>query len=611
MRHAIIMSIMLILGCAITGITAQAKPAWQNALKPKGKPGPELVLARTGTALYSILLPASPSTQEQKAAADLAMWLKQITGSSFSVQNEFGNIKPDGKVISIGKTNLLARSGSKYLKTNLADEGYAIDVVDGNLLLNGGETRGPINAVYALLEEDLGCRWYSRFSQTIPNKPTLRFRPVKRSYVPVLEIRDPYYWEAFDGTWSLRNRTNSSNASVPAEWGGNKQYALFVHTFSTLLPPDKYFKDHPEYFSEHNGQRDPGQLCVSNPEVVKLTAESVIRILRKNPNAQIISVSQNDSVPCCDCAICRAEAAAEGSLAGPLLKFVNAVADIVGKQYPKVRISTLAYLDTASAPKTVRPHKNVAIQLCTDSHAWSEPFLTIDQTPTFQQRMKDWAAMGADIHIWDYTCNFSHYPSPMPNWQTVAWDIDFFVKHNAKGVMLQGNYQTPGTGDGFMRCWVWAKQLWDPTLDTQSLMKDFVYGYYGKAADPIWDYEQLLWDTWENEHTGKLKSPAGGIRFSMDLFDTAFMSKARDCFDRATKLASDPETLHRVEEAKLQVLYADVCQMAQSGKITDKAKFSAALAEFERIGRRIKMTNIQEGGPDFEPWLSRMHSLEN
>ena len=221
---------------------------------------------------------------------------------------------------------------------------------------------------------------------------------------------------------------------------------------------------------------------MSNPEVVKIVADSVKLVLKGNPNAQIISVSQNDSVPCCSCAKCKALADAEGSLAGPLLTFVNAVADEVGKDYPKVKISTLAYLDTFMPPKTVRPHKNVAIQLCTDSHAWAEPFLTIEETERFQTGMKAWAAMGADINIWDYTCNFSNYAGPMPNWQVVTDSIRFFVSHNAKGVMLQGNYQTPGTADGYMRCWVWAKQLWDPSLDTRELMKDFVFGYYGKAA---------------------------------------------------------------------------------------------------------------------------------
>ena len=625
MRFAIAMSVLSVL----VGATAAhaAAPKWENALKPEGTLGAEMTLAKAGKAFYTILLPASPSTPEQKAADDLAQWLGQMTGARFEISRE-SDAPHKGKFISIGNTRLLAKSGSKVDEAGLGDEGYAIDEIDGNLFLISRSTeppayglqtaarpyisyatRGPINAVYAFLEEDLGCRWYSRFSQTIPHKSTLTVRPTKRSYVPKLEIRDPYYWEAFDGTWSLRNRTNSPNASVPVEWGGNKAYALFVHTFSSLVPADQYFKDHPEYFSEHNGVRDPGQLCVTNPEVVKITADSVKACLRANPSAQIISVSQNDSVPCCDCPKCRAMAQAEGSQSGPLLAFVNAVADEVGKDFPNVKISTLAYLDTFMPPKTIRPHKNVDIQLCTDSHAWGEPFLTIEETEKFQSAMKAWAAIGANIDIWDYTVNFSHYTGPMPNWQVVTDSIRFFANHNAKGVMLQGNYQTPGTSDGYMRTWVWAKLLWNPSWDTQALMKDFVFGYYGKAAQPIWDYEQLQWNLWEKEHHGKLKSPAGGIRFNMSLFDQDFMTKAKSCFSRAEALADNPETLRRVEEAELQILYAELMQGAETGKPADVAAFKKALDKFETIARREKMTHTREGGPDLEDWLAKMKKL--
>ena len=51
-----------------------------------------------------------------------------------------------------------------------------------------------------------------------------------------------------------------------------------------------------------------------------------------------------------------------------------------------------------------------------------------------------------------------------------------------------------------MRAWVWAKQLWNPELDTKALMKDFVFGYYKAAAAPIWDYQMAMWAYWEKWH---------------------------------------------------------------------------------------------------------------
>ena len=76
----------------------------------------------------------------------------------------------------------------------------------------------------------------------LPRQPTLRVQPVPRRFVPVLEIRDPFYWDAFDSTWSLRNRTNT-HARDPEEWGGHVDYALSC-TPITPCAADRYFAEH-------------------------------------------------------------------------------------------------------------------------------------------------------------------------------------------------------------------------------------------------------------------------------------------------------------------------------------------------------------------------------
>ena len=114
---------------------------------------------------------------------------------------------------------------------SLGDEGYAIAVSRGQIILSGGKTRGVLNAVYALLEEDLGCRFYANDSIRLPKTNTLVIAPVARRYIPQLKLRDPFYACAFDPVWSLRNRANAPNAAVPEEQGGHMDYAgMFVHT---------------------------------------------------------------------------------------------------------------------------------------------------------------------------------------------------------------------------------------------------------------------------------------------------------------------------------------------------------------------------------------------
>ena len=59
---------------------------WQNALKPKGNPGELVTLAVDGKTDYVIVTPDNATTQERKAALELAHWLKQITGATFPIR---------------------------------------------------------------------------------------------------------------------------------------------------------------------------------------------------------------------------------------------------------------------------------------------------------------------------------------------------------------------------------------------------------------------------------------------------------------------------------------------------------------------------------------------
>ncbi|MBI4472411.1 MAG: hypothetical protein HY646_07060, partial [Acidobacteria bacterium] len=122
---------------------------WGNSLKPQGKTGPKLTLARGGRTEYVVLLPAKPTTQDVKAASDLTRWLKEMSGANLPVVRETDNQPVPGKVISLGRTTLLGKAGLPEAEADLGDEGYAIAVQGKTLYLWGGKRRGPINAVYA------------------------------------------------------------------------------------------------------------------------------------------------------------------------------------------------------------------------------------------------------------------------------------------------------------------------------------------------------------------------------------------------------------------------------------------------------------------------------
>ena len=117
--------------------------------------------------------------------------------------------------------------------------------------------------------------------------------------VPALEYREVFWTEMMrDADFAARHRLNGNHYALKEKHGGRfAVYHPFVHSFDSLIPQDLY-KEHPEYFPLIKGERNGGyvQRCLSNPDVLKLSIARVRKWIKENPEATIISVSQNDTV---------------------------------------------------------------------------------------------------------------------------------------------------------------------------------------------------------------------------------------------------------------------------------------------------------------------------
>jgi hypothetical protein len=596
------------------GADLRRHPSWANALTPHGKPGQPLTLAENGRTETYIIYGSDPTTQEVKAAQELASWLSEMTGASFQIIQEdpadqdgyialgegsgAGMQSHPKRFISIGQTRLASRAKVTLGELAQQEEAYRIAQREGGLYLLGGRGRGIVNAVYALLEEDLGCRWYTPDATSIPHQPTLQFLPVPRTYVPVLvDRRDPYYTEVQDVNWSLRNRTFTIGVAVPPEWGGHaKPLARFVHSFNELIHPSE-FEQHPEYFMLKEGKRNPHQLCLTNTEVRRIIIETTLARLQKKPDSRIVDISPNDGGGTCACGACKAISDAEGSNMGPLLDLVNAVADAVAEDYPDLRVTTLAYLDTKTPPRNLRPRDNVLIWLASDDHNWEYLLLHIWETEKFSTALKAWSETGARVIIWDYTIDFHNYILPLPNMPVVAPNLRYYIEHGVTGVFLQAQHHpTNGVDRSLMRSWVWAKQLWDPSRSTPALIHDFNYGFYGAAADPMQEYCDMLWEIWERLHADpenllKLHKEHGPGA-SAAYLTPAFVEQTLDIFARAEALAGDDAELRdRVALAKLPILYLKI----EEGPGGDVEGYLQLIEDFELTAKKHKVKSVKSG----------------
>lgn len=588
-----------------------AAPVAVNALAPHGSPV-KMTLAVSRQPLGIIVLPSVPSPQETQAAEILKTGLDAMSGANFAIVRE-PDLSKDGIRLSIGKTNLFR--DHHLQQPPMTPDGYSLQAVDGILFFNGGERRGPINAVIAFLEEDLGCRWYSRFMPaSYPQQENLTVNVVPRTFSPRLEMRDVYMAEAWNPEWALLNRINSAVnplvQKIPPGYGGMAHYPgvqLFVHTFATLAPDASLLKSHPEYFALIGGQRQTGNLCLSNPETVKLVAKKAIAILNRYPDSRFFSVSQNDGDNVlCRCKDCLALSQREGD-AGLMIRFVNQVARLIQAKYPQVKVSTLAYQQTYMPPKTIRPDKNVLIWFATDRHVWANPYFYMTETKKFQTALKAWHDIGTEIHIWDYTFgDNNNWLKPAPNFDVIAHNYAFLIKHGISGIFFQDDFQSIGSSRGAMKAWVLAKLAWNPDWSMDDLVRDFTLGYYGAAGPVMQQYNHLLRQHWEVFH----RTHRPDTQAVMD-FPPEFLHKAQALLTQAKAAAGTNTALvGEIEREEACLLYVRLSNGMHS--FQDKEAYARDMATLRQYIKRFGIKSFAEGaGADtdkfFLSWTAAMN----
>jgi hypothetical protein len=566
--------------------------------------GDELVLADKGQSEYRIVVADSASPSTKHAAEELQLFLEQIGGAKLPIVSDREPLA--SKEIILGENEHLKQLDVKLDQPSLGDEGYLIETAGDRLIIAGGALRGNLYGVYGLLEDHLGCRWFTPTVSRIPKQDRLAIAPIHEREIPVLEYRDPFIFDCFDGDWCARNRMNAMAARLDAKHGGKVTFAKgsCAHTFSSLVPPSEFFATHPEYFSLVGGQRQSGyaQLCCTNEDVIRICTERAIQWLSEEPQAQVISVSQNDCFRNCECEKCQAMANAEESQMAPVLQLVNRVAEKVEKQFPGKTVETLAYQWTRKPPKNLRPRKNVDIRLCSIECCFSHPIDTCDseQNKRFREDIEGWSNTGARIWIWDYVTNFSGYMLPFPNQRALGPNIRYFVAHGVKGIFEEGAYESPHGDMAELAGYQMAKCLWDPNYDDKKAYQEFLDAYYGAAAEPVGKYLDLIHDYAEkhNVHVGE----AVGI-FSPHLTD-ALLIEANNLWQAAEdRVNDDAAVLQRVKFSRMSVDWAIVervrAQKANPATADDELK-KTALARFEPFLAALSaghVTRFSEGAP--------------
>ena len=398
-----------------------------------------------GKAIESVRILTGESGSEQYAGAELEKYLGKA-----------GIPVGEGMTVRVQEDKTLQR------------DGYRICVCENEgISICGGNGRGVIYGVYAFLEKYAGMRFFMPGLEVLGDGDIVIDEGF--AFTPAFEFRQSD-WQCGNSNvdWCVKNGINQRE--IPKEMGGHVKYGGFVHTMESLVgvPQDK-------------------QPCLSDPAVLEKAKASVRRILENDPDVTIVSVSQNDNYNYCKCEKCAAVDAEEGSHAGTLLRFVNAVAADIAEDYPHVVVDTLAYQYTRNVPSITKPLPNVCIRLCSIECCFSHPLndRTCPENDKFFNDILDWNKICDRIYIWDYVTDFSYYIPTFPNFGVLRENMRFFAEHGVKGMYPEGNYNSPASGEfGELRCYLLAKLMMDPYMSTTDYyrhMDEFLAAYYGEG----------------------------------------------------------------------------------------------------------------------------------
>ncbi|MCK4417848.1 MAG: DUF4838 domain-containing protein, partial [Candidatus Latescibacteria bacterium] len=447
-----------------------------------------------------------------------------------------------------------------------------------------------------------GCRWFApgELGEVIPKintitvgpfdiveKPSLSYRALMHHIAPTSE-----HVEWID--WMVKNKLNRLLAPLrvnPDDQPYEQNYELTKrilgqdmakrgmlieashHSYTSYwLRKEEYFAAHPNWYALRDGKRVAHQLCLSNPEVVRIMTEKVLDFIECNKEVDIIGLYSDDGQQYCQCASCRAL----GSLADQNVHFVNQVARAVYEKYPEKRLSVLAYYEIIKPPTREHLYKNLVLSIA------GGDAITV----------KGWreAAGAKNIYKYEYTLGMGTYgdKSFPHDWvRDTAATLREYKRLGLLGAAPQSelaNFYTYA-----LNYYVFARFSWNTELDIDVLQDDYFKKFYGAAAKSMKAYF-TKWGVDRRFNLSQIADP------DLELLPYERLVTHGQSLQKAEKLAKgDEKVSERIRKVRLSFVYtklaweimhnyAEMLRFKYSGQ---KEKAKASLERTVELAKRL------------------------
>lgn len=432
-----------------------------------------------------------------------------------------------------------------YDAKELGPDGVRIVKVDNTVFILGGTSTGVLYAVYDFLEICFNYRFYYRNCiQIDTGVRNLKMRDFDVTDIPDTVIRPSgNNITNFTKAWAFETETGLITDNDPQMQKQRYRYAytndsflpIFknynypqedirtygFHSVDYFLPKDYVSQDGTVTFRDTwRADGTSNQLCYTahgNEQDLELMVdacvEKIIFSLTVNDgqfaDRRYVGFTVMDGGQHCYCSTCTAAAQKDGnSYAGAVIRVANSIMEKVQAWRAENGMDDdfylyfFAYGPTEAPPvkydsatdKYVPANNEVIcrddiVAFCCTSGFQTSLYWPTSEFQTKLDNISRWGIVTKNLFNWFYQMNYMYYPEYVDSISQLGGDMyAFALNYGSQYIYNQGEWESEtNTSYAALNEYLFARLMWDTSLDKDELIVDFFKAMYKDAADTMYE----------------------------------------------------------------------------------------------------------------------------
>ncbi len=461
---------------------------------------------------YEIVVTDKDNPNMCFAADELQKYVKDGCGAVLPVAYEKSETK-----------SIILRTGDSEIYGN---DGFCLTVKNGELVIEAGAKRGTMYAVYAILEDYFGYRFYGyRDAELLKDKKSDIPEGTKDIQIPTVYYRcnciHPYGDEYTESSVIKRKLAGCSGqwSMQQAKYGyGICRLLANAHSLDVFIPLVELYRatEDPEFLELMTDEEieiaSKGiKRCLSQSETYEICLKNMRNLLDERIAAggvigddiTEISISYAADEEMCTCRACNKIMKVENSPMGILItKLINPIDDILTEEYPGITVITNGYSTWRKPPDSAVMNDDVILLQCWcactnhdigSGECGAAVIGDLGSNKIEESYFNQWLEHCSRIYIWYYPTNIYYLLCPQPNFFKIYNDFKWFMSHKE----VEGFYVVGTTGSSFedLDAYLISDLMWDADMTRDEFelkTKEFLKYYFGYGWQYIYEYMQML-----------------------------------------------------------------------------------------------------------------------